>query len=77
MLIYWLRNDFRLNDNEALSYLLSSENNDFVFFSYDKEKYKFRSAQKWWLYKTLKIFDKKLSEIGVKFIVENDLEYSF
>ena len=77
MLIYWLRNDFRLNDNEALSYLLSSENDNFIFFSYDKEKYKFRSAQKWWLYKTLKIFDKKLSEIGVKFIVENDLEYSF
>ena len=77
MLIYWLRNDFRLNDNEALSYLLSSENTNFVFFSYDKEKYKFRSAQKWWLYKTLKIFDKKLSEIGVKFIVENDLECSF
>ena len=77
MLIYWLRNDFRLNDNEALSYLLSNENDNLVFFSYDKEKYKFRSAQKWWLYKTLKIFDKKLSEIGVKFIVESDLECSF
>ena len=32
MLIYWLRNDFRLNDNEALSYLLSSENDNFIFF---------------------------------------------
>jgi len=77
MLIYWLRNDFRLEDNEALSYFSSSKIGELVFFSFDKEKFKDRSAQKWWLYKTIKDFNKKLSNIGIKFIIEENKEFNF
>ena len=44
MLIYWIRNDFRFIDNEALNYF-SNYNGKKYCYSYDENKFKERSAQ--------------------------------
>jgi len=77
MLIFWLRNEFRLSDNEALSYYSKHKEKGFAFYAYDQHKFKGRSAQKWWIYKTLLNFEEKISNVGIKFIFSYDDEVSF
>ncbi len=67
MLIYWIRNDFRFIDNESLNYFLNYKDKKLCLFSYDENKFKDRSAQKWWLYKSLTIFRNNLEKKKVKF----------
>ena len=67
MLIYWIRNDFRFIDNEAMNYLLNYNGEKLCFYSYDESKFKERSAQKWWLYKSLTSFRNNLEDKKNKF----------
>ena len=67
MLIYWIRNDFRFIDNEALNYLSNYNGKKLCFYSYDESKFKDRSAQKWWLYKSLTNFRNNLEDKKYKF----------
>ena len=67
MLIYWIRNDFRFIDNEALNYLSNYNGKKLCFYSYDESKFKDRSAQKWWLYKSLTNFRSNLEDKKYKF----------
>ena len=60
--IVWIREDFRIENNAALSY--ASQNHDQVvaLYIYKNDDYdKKREAQKWWLSKSLEIFKKDLS----------------
>jgi len=74
MLIYWIRNDFRLIDNESLDYFSNYKNEKKCLFSYDEIKFKNRSAQRWWLYKTLTYFRNTLEEKKYKFefVLDNE-----
>jgi len=73
--IVWLREDFRLLKNEALAY--ASHNHDHVSLIYIFKKNDFlntREAQRWWLYKSLCNFEKKLSKLNISLeLVEDDL----
>ena len=70
----WVREDFRIEDNSAL-YNLSIFNKDiYAFYTYDAKKFKDRTAQRWWLFKTLKNFQDKLNNIGIQFKIYADNE---
>ena len=73
--IVWLREDFRLLKNEALAY--ATHNHDHVSLVYIFKKNDFsntREAQRWWLYKSLCNFEKKLSKLNISLeLVEDDL----
>ena len=71
--IVWLRNDFRILKNEALAYATQNHNHVCAFFILKKKNFKKRSAQLWWLYKSLKNFKKKLDQFNINLeIVEAD-----
>ncbi len=76
MLVYWIRNDFRFIDNESLTYFSKYKNKKICLFSYDEKKFKNRSAQKWWLYKSLTVFRNSLEKKQFKFHFEfnNELD---
>ena len=78
--IVWLREDFRLNKNSALSF--ASQNHEtvnviFIFKKIDFEKK--REAQRWWLYKSLINFKEELDKIniGLEVIVSPTYEEAF
>ena len=67
--IVWLRNDLRLNDNPALFYANEySKNNNtelvliYILESFNSFSSNLGSASKWWLHKSLKDFNKNISE---------------
>ena len=74
MLIYWIRNDFRFIDNEALNYFSNYNGKKICCYSYNEKKFKERSAQKWWLYKSLTNFRNNLEEKKFKFHFFNETE---
>lgn len=76
MLIYWIRNDFRFIDNESLTYFSNYKDKKLCFFSYDEEKFKNRSAQKWWLYKSLTNFRNNLEKKNYNFHFELNDEFN-
>ncbi|MEK9959363.1 MAG: deoxyribodipyrimidine photo-lyase, partial [Pelagibacteraceae bacterium] len=76
MNLLWLRSDLRVNDNIAIKKLLEQKINLKAFYLYDEDKFKDRSAQKWWLYKSLESLEKKLFNLDIKFEIffEKELE---
>ena len=59
--IVWIRDDFRLQDNPALSF--ATNNHEFVsaIYIYDKKEFdNIREAQKWWISKSLKSLNEDL-----------------
>ncbi|MDB9784582.1 DNA photolyase family protein [Pelagibacteraceae bacterium] len=78
--IFWLREDFRLKKNEALSF--ASNNHDLVSAVYVYKKSKFekkREAQRWWLYKSLTNFELELNKINInlELVIANSYEEFF
>ncbi len=64
--IVWIREDFRIENNAALSY--ASENHDVVIalYIYNNNEYdNTREAQKWWLSESLKVFKNDLSKYNI------------
>ncbi len=56
--VVWIREDFRIEDNEALA--IASQNHEFVsaLYIYNPKNFdKKREAQKWWLSKALENFN--------------------
>ncbi len=70
----WVREDFRIDDNPALYNICNIQEKIEAFFIYDEKKFKNRSAQRWWLHKTLVNFQNKLNNIGISFKVYADNE---
>ena len=67
--IVWLRNDLRLEDNPALHHAheYAKKNNSQISIIYILENFNLLStdlgsASKWWLYKSLKIFNENFSK---------------
>jgi len=63
--VVWLRDDFRLIKNDALIY--ASKNHEYVcaLYIYKKKDFQNRSAQRWWLFESLKNFKKELDELNI------------
>ena len=62
----WLKDDFRLSNNQAIKALINDENKEKVaLYIYEKDKYYLCEAQKWWLAKSLEIFKKKLENLNI------------
>ena len=73
--IVWIRDDFRLQDNPALSF--ATNNHEFVsaIYIYDKKDFdNIREAQKWWISKSLKSLNEDLLISRSSFKLFKDLD---
>ncbi|MDB9759409.1 DNA photolyase family protein [Candidatus Pelagibacter sp.] len=64
--IVWVREDFRIEDNEALA--IATQNHEFVnaLYIYNPKNFdKKREAQKWWLSKSLENFNVDLKKLNI------------
>ena len=76
--IVWIRDDFRLQDNPALSF--ATNNHEFVsaIYIYDKKDFdNIREAQKWWISKSLKSLNEDLlkNNISLEIIEDNQINF--
>ena len=72
--IFWIREDFRIENNPALSFASQNHDNVIALFIYNKTYFdKKREAQKWWLYKSLEEFKSELLKYKINLqILEGD-----
>jgi len=72
--IFWIREDFRTENNPALSFASQNHENVVALFIYNKADFdKKREAQKWWLYKSLESFKIELSKYKINLqVLEGD-----
>ena len=72
--IFWIREDFRIEHNPALSFASQNHDNVVALFIYNKTDFdKKREAQKWWLYKSLEEFKSELFKYKINLqILEGD-----
>ena len=72
--IFWIREDFRTENNPALSFASQNHENVVALFIYNKADFdKKREAQKWWLYKSLESFKIELSKDKINLqVLEGD-----
>ena len=73
--IVWLRDDFRTIKNEALAYASQNHENVCAIYVYKKKDFTKRSAQLWWLYKSLKNFREKLNQFNINLEIVNANSY--
>ena len=76
--LVWLKEDFRLNRNNALADATKNHNNVVVFYLYKPNKFKLQEAQRWWVSKSLEEFKKKLNNFNINLeIIQTDSYKSF
>ena len=63
--VFWLRNDFRLANNDALSYVSQNYVKVITIYLYKKKLFEDRRAQKWWLFKSLENFKNDLDKKNI------------
>jgi deoxyribodipyrimidine photo-lyase len=62
----WLKDDFRISNNQALKALIEDDNKEkLAIYIYEEETYLSCESQKWWLAKSLEIFQKKLVNLNI------------
>ena len=71
----WLKDDFRISNNQALQALFDDENKrKCAIYIYNRDSYLPREAQQWWLAKSLEIFKKKLENLNISLDVIHGIE---
>ncbi len=72
--IFWIREDFRIENNPALSFATQNHDNVIALYIYNNNDFdNKREAQKWWVYKSLETLKKELSDYKVNLeIVKGD-----
>jgi len=71
----WLKDDFRISNNQALQALIDDENKGkCAIYIYNRDSYLPREAQQWWLAKSLEIFKKKLENLNISLDVIHGIE---
>ena len=73
--IVWLRNDFRFLKNDALIYASKNHEKVCVLYIYKKKDFNNRSAQRWWLFQSLKNFKIKLDRINISLEITESESY--
>ena len=75
--ITWIREDFRIENNPALSYSTQNHENVLALYIYNKNDFdNKREAQKWWLSKSLETFRSELSKykINLEILAGDELD---
>ncbi len=75
--IVWIREDFRIENNAALSFASHNHDHVLALYIYNNANFdKKREAQKWWLSKSLEIFKKDLSiyKINLQILIGDELD---
>ena len=71
--VVWIRDDFRIKNNSALSYATNNYDTVTALYIYNKENFDdVREAQKWWVNKSLINFKDEL----IKYNIELELVFS-
>ena len=72
--IFWIREDFRIENNPALSYATQNHENIIALYIYNNNDFdKKREAQKWWVSKSLESLEKELSDYKISLeVVKGD-----
>ena len=73
--IVWLRDDFRTLKNDALTHATQNHNYVSAIYIFKKKDFTKRSAQLWWLYKSLKNFREKLNQFNINLEIVNANSY--
>ena len=64
--LVWLRDDFRISNNQAISALIEDKNTKKkAIYIFDKKEYLQCEAQRWWLARSLEVFEKKLENLNI------------
>ncbi len=75
--IFWIREDFRIENNPALSFATQNHDNIIALYIYNNNDFdNKREAQKWWVYKSLETLKKELSDykINLEIVKGDELE---
>ena len=63
---FWLKDDFRIKNNQAISALINDNSNEKkAIYVFEEKKYLHKSAQTWWLGKSLETFQEKLHNLNI------------
>ena len=73
--VVWLRKDFRIIKNDALIYASKNHTYVCVLYIYKKKDFHNRSAQRWWLFQSLKNFKEKLDKLNISLEVIDSESY--
>ena len=64
--IFWIRDDFRIENNPALSFATQNHENVIALFIYNNKNFDNQTeAQKWWVSKSLEVFKVDLSKHNI------------
>ena len=76
--IFWIREDFRIENNPALSFATQNHDNVIALYIYNNNDFdNKREAQKWWVFKSLETLKKELSDYKINLeIVKGNYEKS-
>ncbi len=75
--IFWIREDFRIENNPALSFATQNHDSVIALYIYNNNDFdNKREAQKWWVFKSLETLKKDLSnyKINLEIIKGDELE---
>ena len=75
--IFWIREDFRIENNPALSFATQNHDNVIALYIYNNNDFdNKREAQKWWVFKSLETLKKELSnyKINLEIVKGDELE---
>ena len=75
--IFWIREDFRIENNPALSFATQNHDNVVALYIYNNNDFdNKREAQKWWVFKSLETLKKELSDykINLEIVKGDELE---
>ena len=76
--VFWIRDDFRIKNNPALSYATNNHESVSAIYIYNNLKFdQKREAQKWWISKSLKEFSKDLQKFNINLEIFNSEEIKF
>ena len=73
--IVWIREDFRIHHNQALSYAARNHDQVTALYIYNPKNFiGKREAQQWWLSKSLQSFDDDLSKLNINLEIQSGNE---
>tara|TARA_Y100001970_G_scaffold231599_1_gene287948 strand:- start:8981 stop:10399 length:1419 start_codon:yes stop_codon:yes gene_type:complete len=76
--IVWIRDDFRLKNNPALSFALNNHKTVSVIYIYNKVNFdNVREAQKWWISRSLQSYKTDLDKYNVELEIISSEELNF
>ena len=76
--IVWIKDDFRTENNAALSYASLNHDSVCAIYIYNKEYFdNKREAQKWWISKSLESFEKDLNKFNINLTILVSEEIKF